>query len=228
MAQRFVIWGAGGHGKVVADLVRATGGTVSGFVDDDPAKLGSAVGRSGDRVVMGSDALLAKIGQPAELRGFDAVAMAIGANGTRLRCLTRLGEFPAPALVHPSAVVSPSAVIGRATVVFAMAVVQADATLGEGCIVNTAAVVEHDCVLGEGVHLSPSATLAGNVRLAAGSWIGAGATVLPGVAVGAGAVVGGGALVHRDVADGQVVAGVPARPLRAPRAVADLDGIPST
>jgi sugar O-acyltransferase (sialic acid O-acetyltransferase NeuD family) len=157
---------------------------------------------------------VARLEGPADGRGFDAVAMAIGANGVRLRCLQRLRSFPVPPLVHPSAVVSASATLGRGTVVFAMAVVNADATVGDACIVNTAAVVEHDCVLGDGVHLSPSATLAGNVRVASCGWIGAGATVLPGVRVDADAVVGGGALVRAEVAAGQVVAGVPARPLR--------------
>lgn len=209
---RVLVWGAGGHGRVVADLVRACGHVLAGFVDADRSKVGREV-KGGGRVVLDELDLLTRLGE-GPLDGVDAVALAIGDNRVRLDRLLRLGSTSAVHLVHPSAVVSPSADVGRGSVVFPLAVLNAGARAGEAVIVNTAAVVEHDCVLADGVHVSPRATLAGGVRVGARSWVGAGATVIQNVSIGTDVVVGAGAVVIRDVPDGCTVAGVPAAPLR--------------
>lgn len=207
----FLIWGAGGHGKVVADLLRALGHRVVGFVDSDPGKLNRRVDSGGAAVVMLQGTFLERLAAERELpEGIDAVAVAMGDNQRRLECLARLDGRSAPALVHPTAVVSPSASLGAGTVVFAGAVINADARIGAAVIVNTAAVVEHDCLVADGAHVSPGATLAGAVRVGERSWIGAGATIIQEIEVGSDAVVGAGAVVIRDVAMDTVVAGVPA------------------
>jgi sugar O-acyltransferase (sialic acid O-acetyltransferase NeuD family) len=212
-----LIWGGGGHGKVVADLVRAAGYRVAGFVDADAAKLGRQVEPGGGCVVMLQGDLLARVRDHGRLpEGIDGVALAIGDNRLRLDCLARLGDgVPAPALVHPSAVVSPSASVDRGSVVFAGALVNADARIGAAVIVNTGAIVEHDCDIGDGAHLSPRATLAGQVRVGRRGWVGAGATVIQRVVLGADTIIGAGAAVIRDVEDGSTVAGVPARTIRS-------------
>jgi sugar O-acyltransferase (sialic acid O-acetyltransferase NeuD family) len=210
-----LVWGGGGHGKVVADLVRATGCRLAGFVDGDAGKLGAEVEPGGGRVVLAEAELLAGLRQTGRLpAGIEGVALAVGDNHRRLECLAVLAGVPTPALVHPSAVVSPSATVGPAAVVFAGAVVNAAARIGAAVIVNSGAVVEHDCEIGDGAHISPHATLAGGVRVGARSWIGAGATVIQLRSVGADAVVGAGAAVVRDVEDGATVVGVPATPIR--------------
>jgi sugar O-acyltransferase (sialic acid O-acetyltransferase NeuD family) len=209
-----LVWGGGGHGKVVADVARAAGHAIAGYVDRDSAKLGGVVEPGGSVVVMTEDELRAVLAAGGALpHGAGAVALAIGDNALRAAALEALGGLAAPALVHPSAAVSPSAGLGAGTVVFPLAAVNAAATLGRGVIVNTGAIVEHDCVIGEGAHLSPGSVLGGGVAIGARSWVGAGATVLPGVRIGRGVRVGAGAVVLRDVPDGQTVAGVPARPL---------------
>ena len=213
-AEPLLVWGAGGHGRVVADVVRASGGTVLGFVDGDPAKVGTEVA-GGGRVLFAEEALLAHAAAHGSLPGGAAgVALGVGSNPARRRLLELLGPFAAAPLVHPFTAVSPSARLGRGTVVLAGAVVNAGAWLGEGVIVNSGAVVEHDCRVGDGVHLSPRATLCGGVEVGAGSWVCAGATLIPGVRVGARATVGAGAVVIRDVADDTTVAGCPAREIK--------------
>jgi sugar O-acyltransferase (sialic acid O-acetyltransferase NeuD family) len=211
---RFLILGAGGHGKVLADLVRACGHTITGFIDTDATKLGHAVEPGGGRVVLLEDEFWEHLdARGCYPDGVEALALAVGANGLRLRALNRLADQAVPCLVHPTATVSPSAVVGRAAVVLPCAVINASTRLGVAAIINSAAVIEHDCVIGDGVHVSPGAVLAGAVQIGARSWIGAGATIIQGITVGEDVTVGAGAVVIRGVADGATVVGVPARPV---------------
>ncbi|HEX8360765.1 MAG TPA: acetyltransferase [Longimicrobium sp.] len=214
---KVLVWGGGGHGKVVADVVRASGADLAGYADADPAKLGQEAEPGGARVIASEAELLAALtsGQPLP-GGADAVALAVGDCARRLACLRAAGERVTPPLVHPSAVVSPSARVGGGTVVMPGAVVNAGAVLGEAVIVNSGAVVEHDCALEDGVHLSPGAVLSGGVRVEAESWIGSGAVVIPGIRIGRGAVVGAGAVIIRDVPAGATVVGNPGRIVRHP------------
>jgi sugar O-acyltransferase (sialic acid O-acetyltransferase NeuD family) len=203
--QRVVVYGAGGHGKVVADVVLAMGAhEIVGFVDD---RAGAA------RTVLGMPLLGG--GDWLEREGDVAVALAIGSNQARKAAAERCLACGATLLtaVHPRATIAPSARLERGVVVMAGAVINPDAVVGEGAIVNTGAVVEHDVVLGPFALLSPNATTGGAARIGALAHVGLSATVLPGVSVGANVVVGAGAVVIRDVAPGESVVGVPARAL---------------
>jgi acetyltransferase EpsM len=208
MAARVLyVYGASGHGLVVADAALATQlFDVRGFLDDDPSRHGRVVF---ERHVQGGIAVLD--GQQGRVQ----VALGIGANLDRLAALSRLvAEGHAVAtIVHPSAVVGSGVTLGVGTFVAPLALVHTHARLGRGCIVNSGAVVEHENVLGDGVHLSPNAALGGNVTLGDGVHVGLGAVVLPGVKVGARSAVGAGAVVIDDVPEDTTVVGVPAREL---------------
>jgi acetyltransferase-like isoleucine patch superfamily enzyme len=90
--------------------------------------------------------------------------------------------------------------------------------IGDDCIVNTSASVDHDCVVGDHVHLCPGVHLAGAVNVGSGTMIGTGAVILPVIQIGKGCVVGAGAVVNRDLPDGVIAFGVPARVQRGRRA----------
>jgi UDP-perosamine 4-acetyltransferase len=213
--ERVLIWGSGGHGRVVADLVRACGAEVAGFIDRDREKLGKVVEPGGAKVVVVEDEFRERWLITSELpAGACSVMPAIGSNEARVRTLTQLGEYLTPALVHPKAYVSRSAILSRGTVVLAGAVVNAQAGVGRAGIVNSGAVVEHDCDLAEAVHVSPGAVITGGVSVGAGAWIGAGAVVREGLRIGRDSIVGAGAVVLRDVEDGWTVVGNPARRIR--------------
>lgn len=211
MTDSFIVWGAGGHGKVVADLLRAQFGadTTLRYCDRDTSRKGELAEPGGGRVELDDDDLEAAL----EAGELGSVVLAVGNNRARLEMFARLRAHGVemPTLVHPSASVSPSAHLGAATHVVTGAIVHPAANVGSAVILNTRCVVEHDCVVGDGAHISPGAVLAGAVRVGARSWIGAGATVIPGVTVGSDAIVGAGAVVIRDVPDGATVVGVPAR-----------------
>jgi UDP-perosamine 4-acetyltransferase len=206
--RQVIIIGAGGHGKVVLDILRTAGECEPiGFIDADTQLAGSKVG--GLRV-LGPTNVLPKLRQQ---RNVSHAIVAIGDNRTRLRYLGALEQegFEPVSAIHPAAFVSPTAKLGRNIVVGPNASIVTEARIGDGCIVNTGAIVEHECELAEAVHLAPGACLAGRVRVGACAFIGIGAQVIQCLAVGEGATVGAGAVVIADVPDGATAVGVPAK-----------------
>jgi sugar O-acyltransferase (sialic acid O-acetyltransferase NeuD family) len=202
--------GAGGHAKAVLEALDAAGGyEVVGLLD--PRRDGDVLGRP----VLGDDSLLERQYDDGVRHAFIGLG-GVGDTAPRRRLyeLARTNGFEIVSVVHPSAVVSPSAEVGAGATILARAVVGADTRLGEDVIVNTAAVVEHDCRIGDHAHLATGALLASGVEVGDGAHVGAGAVVRQGIRIGAGAIVGAGAAVVRDVEPGAVVAGVPARVLR--------------
>ena len=206
-----VIIGAGGHGKVVLDILRAAGQHKPvGFLDADPALTDSYVCGV---PVLGSINAIATLRRQRIRRAL----IAIGDNRTRLHYAALLAEQGIELVnaIHPTAFVSPTAILGKNVVVAARAAVGTEARLGDSVIVNTSAVVDHECDIGDGAHVCPAAALAGRVRVGRGAFIGAGARVIQCRAVGDYATVGAGAVVIRDVSNEATVVGVPARPVRA-------------
>jgi sugar O-acyltransferase (sialic acid O-acetyltransferase NeuD family) len=197
-----VIYGAGGHGKVVAEILLACRQTLAGFIDDD-------IGRSASTVLA-----LPVFGAFEWLSAHPGaqVGLGIGENHAREQAALRVQESGSMllTLVHPSAVVARSARIDRGAVIMAAAVLNADCVIGEGAIVNTGAIVEHDVQVGGYAHLSPGSTIGGAAQIGAYAHIGIGATVLPRKHVGNNCMIGAGAVVV-DIADGQTAYGVPAK-----------------
>ena len=209
--KRIVVVGAGGHGKVVADVVRAGDAfEIAAFADE------LALQRDGDlylgvKVLAGEDSLAR-----ARSLGIGYAMVAFGDCKARLGCCERLQAhgFEIVSAIHPRAIVSPDVSIGAGTVVVAGAVVAAAARLGEAVIVNTGATVDHDCVLDDGVHIEPGVHLAGRVHVGLATTIGIGAVVVKDRRIGAHSHIGAGAVVTRDLPDGVIAYGVPARVVR--------------
>lgn len=199
---RLLIWGAGGHGKVVLDIAQAAGYENICFVDDS-ARPGQTL--LGCPVLSPDSAAL--------VNGPCAFVIAIGDNDVRARCfVAALNKgWQAATLVHPSAVVSRYATLGVGTVVMPRVVVNAACSIGNNCILNTGAILEHDCLIGDHVHIAPSATLGGNVTVGPLSQISLGASVLPGRSIGAGTLVGAGAVATKTIASNATAVGIPAR-----------------
>jgi sugar O-acyltransferase (sialic acid O-acetyltransferase NeuD family) len=198
---RLVILGAGGHGRVVAEIAALNGYDDIVFVDERYPELNSnliwpVVGKNF------SDAV-------GETHCFVALGNC-RARRERVLALVAAGRV-VPVLIHPQAAVSAHARLGAGSVVMAQAAVNPGADIGRAVIINTGATVDHDCHLGDGVHVSPGAHLAGGVRVGVESWIGIGAVAREMTTIGAGVMVGAGAVVVRPVADGAIVTGVPAR-----------------
>ncbi len=205
--KKVFVYGAGGHGKVIADMLlvgRVAG--FAGFVDDDETNKGRAI--LGFRVLGGAGWLK----EQAAVADIEVV-LGIGDNSARRVIADRCRAWGAVlrTTLHPSAVVARSAKLGAGTVVMAHATINPDAELGEGAIVNTGAVVEHDVRAGNYVHLSPNSTMGGAASIGELSLLGTGGVILPGVNVGSRTIIGAGAVVAEALPDNVVAVGVPAR-----------------
>jgi acetyltransferase EpsM len=197
---KVTIIGAGGHAKVVAEAIRLQGlFEVEQFIDDaanSPREL------LGYRVLSGFYTLENCL-----------FVVAIGDNKIRkekFQSLLRRGGQPVT-VVHPAALVSPSATIGNGTFIAATAVVGPCAVIGDNVIINTSAVVEHDNVIESHSHVAVGAKLTGACTVREGAFIGAGAVLVPKIEAGQWCVIGAGSVVLRNVDPSVTAVGVPAR-----------------
>lgn len=203
MANRLVIVGAGGHGKVCADCAESIGRwNEIVFVD----RLYPGLKTCGAWHVVGENLEdIVQIG--------DDVFVAIGDNATRYKVFVEAvnGGFTLATLIHPSASVSKHANLGAGVLVCANATVCVDADIGDCSIINTAATLDHDCKLGKAVHVSPGANLAGEVVIGDYSWLGTGVSTKQQVEVGANVVVGVGAAIVQNCLEPGTYVGTPAK-----------------
>ena len=186
--KKIYIYGASGHGLVVADIARSNGYDEIVFLDDASERKFSP-----------------------ELEKADII-IAIGQNKTREMISKRVeaAGFEIVNLIHKSAVVSESAVIEKGVVVMPNAVINAKAYIKEGAIINSGVVIEHECVIGKFAHISPNAALAGNVSVGEFTHVGIGSSVIQGISIGSNCIIGAGSVVVRDIKDGTKAYGVPA------------------
>lgn len=209
-AVRAVILGAGGHARVLMDVLQCQGQVeLVGILDPDAGRWGTEL--LGVRILGGDDRL-------PELLASGTTHFAIGVAGVgpspvraRLFEMARQQGLKPLTAIHPSAVVSAHADLSAGAQIFPGAVVNAGARIGENAIVNSGAIVEHDCAVGPSAHVACGACLAGGVVVGPGAFVGAGATVIQGIRIGANALVAAGAVAIRDVPENALVAGVPAR-----------------
>lgn len=199
MRELYII-GAGGHGAVVAELAAALEYRIGGFIDADP--------RLKDSTVLNWRVL----GGLGRIPKRSMVAFGIGDNQARSALLREAVAqyWHLPVLIHPSAVVSPSAELGAGTVVMPQAVVNARSRTGLACILNTACSVDHDCILGNAVHIGPGAHLAGGVTVGDETLIGIGSEVRQGISIGSECILGAGSVVVSDFPDHVTAYGNPA------------------
>lgn len=196
-SKSIIIFGGGGHGKTVIDLLRAIERYhLAGVVDDHLPAGSSVLGVP----VLGGSALLPDL----MVQGVHLAVNAVGGIGNvdaRIKVFDLLqgAGFDFPTLVHPSAVIDASAILASGVQVLALAYVSADSRIGFGTLLNAGAIVSHDGHLGQVVNLSPGAKLAGRVTLEDYSQVGMGATINMDITIGQRARVGNGATVKADV-----------------------------
>lgn len=199
------IYGTGGHGGVVLDIIGAVGGyRVVGAVDDNP----TAGADSWEGYPLFDRTLFFETRNPSE-----SVFIAVGDNAARGRICRRFPESTRFAtFIHPRAEVGSATVIGEGTVVMPGAMIEHGARIGRHCIINDGAIVGHDSRIGDFVHVAGGSALGGEVAVGDYTLIGLGAVVTPQKKIGCNCVIGAGSGVMRHIPDDMTTIGNPARP----------------
>ncbi len=197
--KKLYVFGASGHGKVVAELVKSTHSRIEALIDDAPK-----TSSTGEIPILNTKELVPP-------QSDVAMIIAIGNNAIRKEISFRFSDYNFFTSIHKTAFISPSATVGLGTVVMIHAIINSDAKIGNHVIINTAAIIEHECNIEDFVHISPKVTLSGNVSIGLGSHIGSGAIVIQGVRIGKWCTIGAGAVVINDIPDGATVVGNPGK-----------------
>ncbi|MCX6165017.1 MAG: acetyltransferase [Ignavibacteriae bacterium] len=208
MNNKFFIYGASGHGKVIVDILVKRKEKIIAFIDDDKTKWDTEF--FGYKIIGGFDKLinLYKTG--------DKVILAIGDNKTRKKIAEKLNEkdLSFGIATHPFAQIGRNVFIGEGTVIMANVAVNSDTVIGMHCILNTSSSIDHDNNIGNYVHISPGANLGGIVNVGDLTWIGIGASVKNGINIGRNSIIGAGSIIIKDIKDNNVFVGNPAKLLK--------------
>ncbi|MDM1096711.1 acetyltransferase [Myroides odoratimimus] len=190
------LYGASGHGKVIAEIAEECNILIKGFIDGN-----KAITTVLDYEVIASDAV--------GLMGDTVIS--IGNNKIRKLIATRDTHLSFVSILSPRANISKRTIIEEGTVVMMGATINSEVKIGKHCIINTNASIDHDCILEDYVHVSPNVALAGNVEVGEGTHIGIGVSVIQGIKIGNWCTIGAGAVIIKDVPDYAVVVGNPGK-----------------
>lgn len=198
--KKVIIIGAGGHGKVIADIIRLNGDIVYGYLDDKRPE-----------VLPGFHVL----GEVEAIRKFAVkdycFFVAIGNNHIRQKIMESYPIAEWYAAIHPSAIIADDVEIDAGVAIMANAVINSGSKIGRGVIINTSSTVDHDNVIGNFAHISPGVHLGGTVHIGDRSWVGIGATVINNIDICDDCIIGAGAVVVGDINVSGKYIGVPAK-----------------
>lgn len=202
-----IIIGAGGHAKSVADAALSSGHSIAYFVSENTEE---------------GDTLLDHPVHAAITKEENhTFVIAVGDNHTRKNIASELKQtYPNatfPAIIHPTAYVSPHALIDEGSVILAQANVGPNSTIGAFCIINSAASVDHDNHMGNFTSLAPASATGGNVTIGEQCAISMGAMLKHGVTIGAHCVIGANSYVHTACERNHIYYGTPAKKARRRR-----------
>jgi UDP-N-acetylbacillosamine N-acetyltransferase len=187
------IYGASGHGLVVADIARSCGYDDIIFIDD------------GENIYPAFEDI--------KINNHIPITFGIGSNSIRAKLFEKAknNRFEILSLIHPSSIISPSVSIGIGTVIMPNVVVNVNAKIGDGVILNTSCVIEHECIIEDFSHISPNVALAGNVKVEKFTHIGIGTSVIQGKIIGSYCIIGAGSVVVKDISNFKKAYGNPCR-----------------
>jgi len=190
------IYGASGHGLVVADIAKICEYSDIILIDD------------GKNSYLSFDDIKYNTHIP--------IAFGIGNNSIRKKLYKKVKSygFKIVTLIHNSATISKSVTIGRGTVVMAGVVINPNSKIGKGVILNSSCVIEHENIIEDFVHISPQVALAGEVKVEKNTHIGIGSSVIQGITIGKNSIVGAGSVVIRDINSKSIAYGNPCRVVR--------------
>lgn len=204
MHKKVIIIGAGGHAKVIADIIEKSGDEVVGFLDDN--KENGATVIKNYKVIGGSNNRFAM----AITKENVEFVIAIGDNQKRKE-ISNSPNLKFYTAIHPSAQIGLDVRIEEGTVIMANSCINSSAKIGKHCIINTGAIIEHDNIIEDYVHISPNATLGGTVKIGESTHVGIGSIVKNNITICKNCTIGAGAVVVKNILEEGTYVGVPAR-----------------
>lgn len=213
MEKPVIILGAGGHSKVLIDILKSYEVSILGITDPFVDR---GICINGIKVI-GNDNYIEKY-QPEEVE----LVNGIGFVNKNTRRNSLFEEFKQKgyifrSLIHKSAIIADDAVLSEGVQIMPGAIIQTSVIIGDNSIINTGAIIEHDSKVGKHCHVASGAVLLGNTTIGNGSLVGAGSVILQGIKIGQNCIIGAGAVVTKDIEDGMTVVGVPARVIKSNR-----------
>lgn len=208
--KNIVIIGAGGHAKVVADIILKRKEilkedlTIIGFLDDNYENL--KYKEIFNIPVLGNTGLINMF----KNKNYEYI-IAVGNNLIRKKISEKFSNLNYYTAIHPTAVIGNEVTIGEGTAVMANAVINSYSKIGKHCILNTSCIIEHDNTIENYVHISPNAVLCGEVAIKENSWIGAGSSIKQEITIGENTIIGAGTVVIKDIENNVTAVGNPAR-----------------
>lgn len=207
--KEIVIIGAGGHAKVIIDIILQRKKNlndnllIKGILDD-------SFSENEEKDLFGIP-IIGKVNKVLELSSNIYYVIAIGNNGIRKKISQNYKKLKYITLIHPRAIIGENVSIGIGTVLMAGSIINSHTKIGKHCIINTGSIIEHDNIIEDYVHISPNVTLCGGVSIGQKSWIGAGATLIQGIKIEEKCIVGAGSVVIRNIKKMSKVIGIPGK-----------------
>lgn len=203
------IVGAGTYGEVMFELCDVLGYKVKAFYDEDGKKIGKSI--------MGVQV----IGKFSDLSSQDIKSkqfvVAIGNNEVRYNIMRKINEYKGitPTLIHPTAIISPSADIGNGVYIQANAYLWTKVRVKDFCIISPSVVIAHHSTIGKACLISTHSKVGASIEIKDKVFIGMGATIVTGVSkIGGNTIIGAGAVVLDNIEEDCVYAGVPAKKIK--------------
>ncbi|GGI56295.1 acetyltransferase [Winogradskyella haliclonae] len=194
---KFYLYGASGHCKVIIDIIKLNGGEICKIYDDDSSKTKfldfNIINNFSEEDIQSN------------------LIVTIGDNTIREKVVRKINKDCFTSIKHPSAIVDQTVTIMSGTVVMGGVVVNSSSIIGKHCIINTSSSIDHDCVIEDFVHISPNSTLCGGVTIGRGSHVGAGSVIIQGVKIGKNVTIGAGSVIINDIPDNVTVVGNPGK-----------------
>lgn len=200
------IYGAGGHTKVVYDIIKKYKNI---FFFDEKKKYFKIEGKT-FKIFGGLEKLI------KNKKKFSKVFISLGDNDHRKKKyqILKKENFQFISLKHPASYFAPGSKIGNGSIIMAGCVIQSESKIGNNCIINTNASIDHECVIGDHTHISPGVIMGGNIKIGKNCWIGLGAKIIPNLIIGDNVKVAAGSLVVKNIKSNSFVKGAPAKNAR--------------
>ncbi len=207
MRKKVVIIGAGGHAKVIADMIEKSGDEIVGFLDDNKKK---------GTTIIKEYKVLGDFNNrfPLAIANSDyEFIIAIGDNKKREE-ISHSPNLKFYTAIHPSAQIGLDVEIKEGTVIMANACINSSAKIGKHCIINTGAIIEHDNIIEDFVHISPNVALGGTVKIGKNTHVGIGSIIKNNITICENCKIGAGAVVVKDIKEEGTYVGVPAKGIK--------------